>query len=92
VVVPIGSDQVGQHLGVAAVGLGPAAAAPAAVAADDLRIDRVHLVAGRQQRSDQQAPVGLNADRDLRRVLGMGSHQDVQLLHPGQPVRDPTDG
>jgi hypothetical protein len=74
VVVPVGADQVGQHLGVAPVGLGPGGAVPAAVAADSLWVDRIHLVAGGQQRADQQAPVGLDANRDLRRGLGMGSH------------------
>jgi hypothetical protein len=89
VVVPIGSDQIGQHLGITAVGLGPGAAMPAPVVADDLRVDRIHLVAGRQQRPDQQAPVGLNPHRDLRRILGMSSHQRVQLPNPSQPIGDP---
>jgi hypothetical protein len=55
VVVAVGADQLGQHLGVPAVRLGPRAAMPAAVAADHLEVDRIHLVAGCQQRADQQA-------------------------------------
>ena len=92
VVVAVGADQVGQHLGVAAVGLGPRAAMAAAVAAHHLWIDRIHLVAGGQQRPHQQAPVGLNPDRHLCRVLGMGGHQGVQLAHAGQAVADPPGG
>ena len=92
VVVPVGADQVGQHLGIPAVGLRPRAAVPAAVAADGLWVDRIDLATGGQQRSDQQAPVGLNADRDLRRVLGMAGQQGVQLTHACQAVKDPTDG
>jgi hypothetical protein len=77
VVMAIGADQIGQHLGVPAVGLGPGAAVPVAVAAHGVRIDRIYLVAGGQQRPDEQPPVGLDPDRHLRRVLGMGSHQRV---------------
>jgi hypothetical protein len=55
----------------------------APVAADHLGVDRIDLVAGRQQRTDQQAPVGLNPDRYLPRLLGMGRDQGVQLANPG---------
>jgi hypothetical protein len=61
----------------------------AAVAAHHLRVDRVDLVAGGQQGSDQQAPVGLDPDRHLGRVLGVGGDQRVQLPDPGQPVGNP---
>jgi hypothetical protein len=92
VVVPVGADQVGQHLGVAAVGLGPGAAVAAAVVADHLGVDRIDLVAGGQQRTDQQAAVGLDPDRHLSRLLGMGGDQLVQLSYPGQPIVDPVGG
>jgi hypothetical protein len=91
-VVAVGADQVGQHLGVPSVGLGPGAAVAAAVTADNLGIDRIDLVAGGQQRPDQQAPVSLDPHHDLRRVLGMGRHQRVQLPHPRQAIRDPPGG
>jgi hypothetical protein len=71
-VVAVGADQVGQHLGVPSVGLGPGAAVAAAVTADNLGIDRIDLVAGGQQRPDQQAPVGFDPDRRLSWVLNMG--------------------
>jgi hypothetical protein len=89
VVVAVGADQVGQHLGVPAVGLGPAAAVPAAVAAHRVRVDRVHLVTGGQQRAHQQPPVGLDPYRHLGWALSMSSHQRVQLAHARQPIGDP---
>jgi hypothetical protein len=53
-------------------------------AVDRARVDRIDLVTGRYQRTDQQATVGLDPDQDLRWVLSMvGQHgvQPVQLLH-----------
>jgi hypothetical protein len=88
-VVPVGADQIGQHLSVPTIGLGPRAAMATTVAAHHLRVDRVHLVAGRHQRPDQQPPVGLDPDRHLSWVLSMGSHQQVQLADPSQPIGDP---
>jgi hypothetical protein len=88
----VGPDQIGQHLGIAAVGLGPRDLVAAAVAADDLRVDRIHLVTSDQQRADQQPPVGLDPDRHLRRFLGMGGHQRVQFPHSGQPIGDSAGG
>jgi hypothetical protein len=92
VVVPVGSDQIGQHLGIPAVGLGSGAAMPAPVVADDLGVDRIHLVASRHQRPDQQAPVGLDPHRHLRRILGLRGHQGMELPNPSQPIGDPVGG
>ena len=88
----VGPDQIGQHLGIAAVGLGPAAAMAAAVVADHLRVDRIHLITSGHQRPDQQPAVGLDPDRHLRRFLGMGGHQRVQFPHSGQPIGDSAGG
>jgi hypothetical protein len=41
------------------------------VAADGMGIDRIDLIAGRQQRPDQQTSVGLDPDRHLCWALGM---------------------
>jgi hypothetical protein len=49
----------------------------AAVAAHGVRVDRIDLEAGGQQRPDQQPPVGLNPHGALRRVQNMGGHQGV---------------
>ena len=61
----------------------------AAVAADDLGVDRIDLVAGGHQRPDQQPAVGLDPDRHLAWGLGMGRDQGVQLANPGQSIGDP---
>jgi hypothetical protein len=89
VVVAVGADQIGQHLGVPAGGLSPGGAMATPIAADHLGIDRIDLVAGRHQRPDQQAMVGLDPDRHLSWVLGMGCDQGVQLANAGQAIGDP---
>src|SRR4029453_9746261 len=55
VVVPVGPDQVGQDLGVPCIGLGTRNGVAVAVAADGQRVDRIHLIAGRDQRPHEQA-------------------------------------
>jgi hypothetical protein len=65
---------------------------PVAVVANHLRVDRIHLVAGDQQRPNQQTPVGLDPHRHLPRLLGMGGDQPVQLPDPGQPIANPVGG
>jgi hypothetical protein len=57
-----------------------------------MRVDRIDLVAGGQQATDQQPTVGLDPHRDLPWVLGMGGHHHVQLGHAGEPVRNPAGG
>jgi len=49
VVVPVGASQVGEHLGVAAVGLRARQRMTVAVAVHRPRVDRVHLIAGGDQ-------------------------------------------
>ena len=61
----------------------------AAIAANDLRVDRIDLVADRQQRPDEQAAISLDPHRHLCWILGMGGHQIMQLPHASQPVGDP---
>jgi len=90
VVVAVGADQIRKHLRIAPIRLGPGTAMPATVAADGMGVDRIDLVAGGHQRSDQQTPVGLDADHHLPWVLCMGGHQLMQLAHPNQAIRDPA--
>lgn len=82
VLVPIGADQVSQHPGITSIGLGASLAMAVTVAVDRARVDRRHLIAGRYQRTDQQATVGLDPDQDLRWVLHLFGQHGVQ---PGQP-------
>jgi hypothetical protein len=82
VLVPIGADQVSQHPGITSIRLGASLAMAVTVAVDRSRVDPIDLVAGRYQRTDQQATVSLHPDQDLRWVLHLvGQHG----LQPGQP-------
>jgi hypothetical protein len=92
VVVPVGAHQIGQHLGVRGIGLGPRQAVPIAVAADRQRVDRIDLVAGRDERAGQQPTVGLDPDHHLPGHLGMLADQLVQPSDPGQVITDPAPG
>jgi hypothetical protein len=82
VVVPVGPDQVGQDLGVPGIGPGARDGVAVAVAAGGQRVDRIHLIAGRDQRAQEQAAVGLGPDHDLGRV---GDQAGQQLMRRGQP-------
>ena len=92
VMMPVGADQIGQHPRIPTVGLGPRGGVPLPVAAGRQRIDRIHPVAGPDQRADQQAPVGLDPDHHLGRFLRPRAHQLVQPGHPGHPISDPLAG
>jgi hypothetical protein len=58
---------------------------PLAVAGHLQRVDRPHLVAGRQQRPHPRAPVGLDADYDLLRLGVLVLVLGEQLVQPGDP-------
>jgi hypothetical protein len=87
--MPVGPDQVGQHLGVPRIRLGARDGVAVAIAADGQRVDRVQLVAGRHQRAHEQATVGLGPYHHLGRILSMGGEQLMQRGQPGQPLRHP---
>jgi len=59
------------------------------VAADGQRVDRIHLVTGRDQGTDEQATVGLGSDHHLGRVLGLAGQQLMHQPQPSQPVCHP---
>ena len=61
---PVGAQNVGQQLGVDAVGLGPRHTMPFAVPRHRLWIDRVHLSSSATQTGDHQTPRRLNSDRN----------------------------
>ncbi len=66
---PVQADQLGQDVCVAGIALGAGDPVPFAVAGDLQWIDRVHGVAGRDQRLHARAAVGLDADDHL---VGLG--------------------
>jgi hypothetical protein len=77
VVVPVGSDQVGQHLGVARIGLRSRRRVAVPIARGCHRVNRIDLVASRQQRPDHQTPVDLDPD-----------DESMELADPGHAVGD----
>lgn len=90
--VAVGADQIGQHPRIPAVRLGPGDGVALSIAAGRQRIDRDHLVAGRHQRPDQQASVGLDPDHHLGRVARIHRDELVQPGHPGHPIGDSLTG
>lgn len=82
VVVRVGADQVGQHLGVAGVGLASTDVMAVTVPGRGHRVDRVHLVPRGDQGAHPQSPVGLDPDQDLPRILGVRADQGVETPDP----------
>jgi hypothetical protein len=81
VVVAVGADELGEHLGVTRIGLRPREGVAVPVARRGPRVDRVHLIAGLDQRLDPQAPIGLDPDHDDAGVLAEGADQLMQGRH-----------
>ena len=91
---------LGQHVRVAAVGLGAGGAVSFPVAGHLHRIEREHLVAGRDQRRHPGAAIGLDPDHHaLRDEAGLGievvlgevlGDEFVQPSQPGDPLRQPS--
>jgi hypothetical protein len=90
VVVGVGAHQVGEHLGVARVGLGTRGGVAVAIAADRERVDGIDLVPGGDQTLHQEAAVGLDADDHRRRVVGVVRNQLMDPPEPVQPFRNPS--
>ena len=89
-VVAIGPDQIGQHLGITPVGLRVRHAMALPVTGRCQRVHRIDLIANRDQRPHQQSPVQLDPPSHLAWVLGVLGNQPMQLRHPGDTVADPA--
>ena len=88
-------DDLSQHVRVARIRLRTRRAVPVAVARGLDRVDRPHLVAGRQQRLHPRPPVGLDPDQHLIRlvvVAEMITDQAVQVGDPGHPFGESAAG
>jgi len=83
VVVPVGADHVRQHLRIPRIRLRARGRVPVPVPGRRQRVHREHQVASRGQRSDEQAPVSLDPDRHLARILRVSGGE---LVEPGNPV------
>jgi hypothetical protein len=89
---PVDADHVSQGMSVTFVALGPRGAIPFLEPAGLQRIDRIDLIASRDQRLHPRAAVGLDSDHNLVRFLkppgadGL-SYQRMQLGDPSDPLR-----
>ncbi len=77
-VVAVGAHHVGEHLGVAGVGLGAARRVTVAIARRRHRVDRVELVAGGHQGADEEPPVRLDADHHRRWIIDVRANELVE--------------
>jgi len=83
-VVTVGADQLGEHLRVTRIRLRPRRCVPVSIPRRRWRVDRVHDIAGFDERLNPQAAVGLDPDDHLARIVSMPRHEFMQ-------DRDPTD-
>jgi len=86
--VPVGAHHVGQGVRVTGVALGPGHPVTFPVAGHLQRVDRIHLVAGRDQRLHPRPPLGLDTHHDLHRLVVLAHLPADQRVQPGDP-RDP---
>jgi hypothetical protein len=85
-------DDLGQRVRIPAVALRPRHPVPFPVPGHLQRVDRIHRVPGGDQRGHPRATVSLDPHQHRRR-LGVGgqmiSHQPMERLDPGHPLRQP---
>jgi hypothetical protein len=86
VVVLVGAYQICQQLGVAGIGFGARNMVAVAVVGHRHRVDAIHLIAGRTQRTHPQAAVGFDADHHLFWFLSVLGDQLVQRADAGQSL------
>ena len=92
VVMPVGAHQISQELGVPGIGLGPRYGVAVAVAGSRQRIDRIHLIASRNERLDPQAAVGFDPDHDLVWFFGVPGKELMELADAAKPLGQSTPG
>ena len=85
VVVTIGADQIGEHLGVARVGLRSRDVVAVAITRDRERVDRVQLIARRDQRLHPQTAIGLDPDHHLVRIVSVIGDELMEPRIPASP-------
>jgi len=75
--MPVGTQDVGEHIGIAGIGLAAGGAVARAAGFDDVRMDRDHRMTGFDQRVDEQAggPLDGNGQFGRRRELAQGRQQ-----------------
>lgn len=92
--LPVGTDQVGEDFRIPRVALRAGGDVPFAVPGRRERVDRIHLIAGREQRLHPRTPVGLDPHHHRARLClaEMIRDQRVQGCDPRDAVRQPAPG
>ncbi len=93
VVRPVQPHDLGQHMRITGVRLRPRHRVAFSVPGRLQRVDRIDGVAGRDQRLDPWAAVGLDSDQHLVRLGALGqmvTDQAVQHRQPRYPLRKPA--
>jgi hypothetical protein len=91
----ISADQVRQQPPITRIALSTRRRVPFPVTGHRHRVDRIHPVTRRDQRSRPRAPVGLDPSHHLARAITLGHMADDQLMQPGDPghaLRQPGPG
>ena len=89
VMMPVSAGQLGQHRGVAGVGLGPRGRVPLPVAGHGHRVHGIDLVAGRDERTDKQAPLSLRGHHHVGWLVRMGGDHGVESGNAFHALRQP---
>ena len=80
VVLPVGAHQVSEHLGVSRIRLCPRDHVAVPVPGCGHRVDREDVVPGLHEPSDKQAPISLDPDDHIRRIIDvLGEHRAPPL-------------
>ena len=93
VMVAVQPDDLGEHMRITWVGLRPRRGVPVPVPRRLERVDRIHGVAGRDQRLHPRTTIGLDPDQHLLRPgvrVEMISDQLMEPADPRQPFRQPA--
>jgi hypothetical protein len=90
--LPIRAHQIGQHVRVPGITLGAGDHVTIPVSGRRQRIDRIHPVAGGQQRLHPRPPIRLDTDHHVGRltVAEIVGHQRMQRRHPGHTLGQPA--
>lgn len=90
VVVTIGADQIGKHLRVTRIRLGATDVVPFPIPRRSQRVDRVHLIAGRDQRRDPQTTISLDPDDHLCCIHDVVGDELVEHPDPVETLGQPA--
>jgi len=87
VIMTIGTHKIGENFGVARVGLRSRNVVAVAITRRGERVDRVRLIAGRDQRLYPQTAIGLDPNDDRVRIVRVIGDELMERADPRQSLR-----